>query len=1082
MKNSIINALRLIIAFLLLLAISFSGCGKSLRIQEAHKILNAAGVKGGLIVHIGCGDGTLTAALRISDSYSVHGLDTGWNTINTARSYIRSKGLYGPVSVDIFDGTKLPYIDNLVNLVIAEDTKDIASDEIMRVLCPGGVAYTKEDGNWKTTVKPLPENIDEWSHYLHDPGNNAVSQDDVIAPPRGLQWVGSPRRARHHDHMASMSALVSSAGRLFYIFDEGSIASIMLKSKWKLIARDAFNGTILWKRSIDHWHPHLWPMKSGPGYLPRRLVALDDVVYVTLGLNEPLTALDAATGETIRTYNDTDGTEEIIAEDNMLFLVVNDTPRDFKDYKPTYEGVGAERHYVGDIWQWVNKTRHIKAIDAKSGEIIWNADYPVVHLTLAVDNDLVFFYDGKEVVCLSRMNGVELWRSDSIDYGDPMTGRRFIAPRYGPTLVVYEDVVLCSAGDKITVGLDTATGKTLWKAVQPLAGHYSAEDVFVIDGLVWYGATSHSYSTGTFTGRDIHTGEIKKKFIPDVDTYWFHHRCYRSKATKNYLLPSRTGIEFIDWRKEHWEPNHWVRGGCVYGIMPCNGLVYAPMNDCACYIEAMLSGFNALTPTSSKRYIPDAFLNEDYYESGPAYGTPLEEMTAQDNDWPTYRHDSARSGFISTAMSTDLKHRWESSIGGALTSPVIANGAVYLASSDEHTVYSLDSKNGKQRWSFTAGGRVDSPPTVYQGRVLFGSADGHVYCLRTSDGQLIWRLRAAPVDMRVGSFEQLESVWPVHGSVLVHDGIVYTVVGRSMFLDGGLRFLRIDAETGKKISESVLNEFDPKTGDNLQSHVKMLNMPVSLPDILSCDGKYIYMRSQCFDLDGNRLEIAPHSGNPVVQGSVQKGESAHLFSPTGFTDDTWFHRSYWVWGRSFAGGHGGYSQAGKFTPGGRILTVDDNYVYGYGRKPTYYRWTSPIEYHLFAAERNPEPDSQQNNKPISAKSGSQMTYGWSHDIPLHVRAIVSTSDLLFLAGPPDVVDEKKAFKTFNDPETKAKLDEQDAALNDQMGGIVWAVSKTDGLKKMEMHIDSMPVFDGMACADECIFMTLENGNIICLGE
>ena len=31
--------------------------------------------RGGLVVHLGCGDGKLTAALRTGDAYLVHGLD-----------------------------------------------------------------------------------------------------------------------------------------------------------------------------------------------------------------------------------------------------------------------------------------------------------------------------------------------------------------------------------------------------------------------------------------------------------------------------------------------------------------------------------------------------------------------------------------------------------------------------------------------------------------------------------------------------------------------------------------------------------------------------------------------------------------------------------------------------------------------------------------------------------------------------------------------------------------------------------------------------------------------------------------------
>jgi hypothetical protein len=35
----------------------------------AQAIINAAGVSGGLVVHVGCGDGQLTAALRVNDRY-----------------------------------------------------------------------------------------------------------------------------------------------------------------------------------------------------------------------------------------------------------------------------------------------------------------------------------------------------------------------------------------------------------------------------------------------------------------------------------------------------------------------------------------------------------------------------------------------------------------------------------------------------------------------------------------------------------------------------------------------------------------------------------------------------------------------------------------------------------------------------------------------------------------------------------------------------------------------------------------------------------------------------------------------------
>ena len=100
----------------------------------ASKVLTGSGVQGGLIVHVGCGDGKLTAALHADESYLVHGLDTDADEVAEARRYIRSRGLYGPVSVDTFDGRTLPYVDNFVNLVVADDLGQVPIDEVLRVL------------------------------------------------------------------------------------------------------------------------------------------------------------------------------------------------------------------------------------------------------------------------------------------------------------------------------------------------------------------------------------------------------------------------------------------------------------------------------------------------------------------------------------------------------------------------------------------------------------------------------------------------------------------------------------------------------------------------------------------------------------------------------------------------------------------------------------------------------------------------------------------------------------------------------------------------------------------------------------
>lgn len=1059
--------------------------------DEARQILAATGVQGGLILHLSCGDGRLTAALRANDSYLVQGLDADPKSVDAARKQVQAAGLYGKVCIDRLAGRRIPFIDNLANLVVCDGPLPVPMAEVMRVLCPNGVAYVREGGKWVKSIKPRPKEIDEWTHYLYDAAGNAVSHDQVVGSPRRMQWVSGPTWARHHDHMASMSCMVSSNGRVFYIIDEGPTASIRLPSKWALVARDAFNGTLLWKRPIPTWNTQLWPLKSGPGQIPRRLVAVGDRVYATLALDSPVVALDAATGKTLRTYNPTRYAEEILCSEGVLFVISNQAPSKWAQYRQTNTYVWDSTSRANKDWAWDEKPRSIVAVEAGSGKLLWQRTAKVAPLAFSADHNRVCYHDGERIVSLDRKTGKVQWTSD------PVSRRPIIPVSFGPTLVLYKDVVLFSGGDRKMWALSAADGKTLWNSYHPRSGHMSPEDLLVVGGLAWAGEIANGSDSGVFRGRDVHTGEVKAEFPPDVSTYWFHHRCYRSKATDRYLLTSRTGIEVIDPTTKHWDPNHWVRGGCIYGIMPCNGMIYVPPQACGCYLESKLNGLNALAPAAAAPVVtpPD----EERLEKGPAYSTNLPPAPSDPSDWTTYRHDPARSGATPVAVAAQMGRAWQANLGGRLSALTAAGGKVFVAAIDTHTVYALDQESGKTVWSFTAGGRVDSPPTIWQGRALFGSADGWVYCLRADDGRLAWRFRVAPEDSRTVSYEQPESLWPVSGAVLVQNDVVYAVAGRSMFLDGGMRLVRLDPKTGRKLSETILDDRDPATGKNLQSLVKGLVMPVALPDILSSDGKRVYMRSQQFDLEGKRLSVAP--------GDIadQEGEEAHLFCQTGFLDDTTFHRSYWEFGKSVGGGYGQWFTTGRFAPSGRLLAFNGDTIYGYGRKPEYYCNTSVIESEIFAADKQPsnaaikalragERQINQRSDKNGADSSdwklrelfdrsklSAVRYKWTDDQPsFQARAMVLAGKTLFLAGYPDVIDERESLRKPDDPQVKAKLAEQEAAVEGKLGGRLWAVSTADGKPAARYDLDAPPVFDGMAAAGGRLFIADTRGQVLCL--
>ena len=110
MKRAALIALAVLPAFL-----------ATARGQDAKQILDATGVKGGLVVVIGCDGPALLAGLRPNDSYLVHGLDTDAAKVRQARQHIQSLGAYGKVSADCFGGKRLPYVRDLVNLLLAGD-------------------------------------------------------------------------------------------------------------------------------------------------------------------------------------------------------------------------------------------------------------------------------------------------------------------------------------------------------------------------------------------------------------------------------------------------------------------------------------------------------------------------------------------------------------------------------------------------------------------------------------------------------------------------------------------------------------------------------------------------------------------------------------------------------------------------------------------------------------------------------------------------------------------------------------------------------------------------------------------------
>ncbi|MBT4818536.1 MAG: PQQ-binding-like beta-propeller repeat protein [Lentisphaerae bacterium] len=1034
--------------------------------DRAMATVRQAGVHGGLTVHLGCGDGVFTAALRTNTSTMVHGLAVPPRDAETARTTVRRLGLYGPVSIERLRGQRLPYAGNLVNLLVADDMAGVPPAEAMRVLVPNGVLLVREGDGWRKSVKAWPETIDEWTHFMHGADNNAVARDTTIGPPERIQWAAGPRWSREHDTTPSLFAPVSARGRLFYVTEEGPVCVIdpRIPDRYSVVARDAFNGVVLWKRPIDTWYSTQVIWGHIPVHSQRRLVAVNDRVYVTPGMQAPVISLDARTGNLVHTYEGTKFTSEILCAGGKLVLAIRKEQatdglavgRDRKRFRRGFTGPA-----TGD--------EAVMAVDAETGKILWREQRPCLPLTLTLANGRVLLADKESVTCLDAATGKQLWE----------------APCPARTIVVSGEIVVAATDRGTTqysrapktihvTALSITDGSQLWNASGDCLPNfnffYLPVDLFVAQNQVWGLAEKLEWNkkpgSGHLLGLDLTTGKVTTRTpLAGAFTPGHHVRCYKGKATERFLLFNKRGIEFLNIESNDAPIQHqWIRGACRYGILPCNGLLYAPSHACACYPGAMLNGFVALSSAQNPPPSTPVTPAPSPLELGPAYGThyvpPAEPAASEPDAWESYRHDSARSGATPTVVPSALSMLWKRDLGGKLTAPVAAAGRVLVAATDQHTLFCLNEADGATVWTFTAGGRIDSPPTIARNMVLFGSRDGACYCLNAADGELIWRFRAGPEDRRIGAFGQLESAWPVSGSVLVRDGVAYFAAGRSSFVDGGIIIYGLDIGSG--LVRHRMDLVGPDPGDStIQKSAG--RMPGAVPDILSCDGESLYLRHVRLPLD------LAGSLKPVELGWGLKSNS-HLLAASGFLDDTLFNRTRW--------------QYGNRMDRSQMLVFNGTQVYGL-RVYSGISWNCSIHktgegYVIFKQDIGKPVPPPPKGKPKLLNRIPHERYTWHTTVPARVRAMVLTgarqqspegatavpSSVLFVAGAPDEIDG----------------DDPLAAFEGRKGARLLALSGTDGKTLSDTALGGLPVWDGMIAYRNKLFIAQTNGTILSLGK
>ncbi len=678
---------------------------------------------------------------------------------------------------------QIPFADQYLDILVINTSVGISEEECLRAVSPNGYLFIIENGKIVTEKrKPFPEEMDNWEHWFHGPDNNSYSSDKALKWPYLSQWMAPPYAG------PTPSIQLVSDGISFNLTGPGAHRDSRRSSIEKeiyadtIVARSVFNGEELWK----------YPLPKGYFVIRSCAVATKNILYVSMGEN--VTCLNTKTGEKIKEIS-LDGVQGdlkwIVIEDDVLYVMAGE--KDPLAHIVSYRYTQGHTHDVGK--PLLGYGSRVAAYDLKSDAVLWTYDNKDL-----IDSRLIGFSNGKiacksatKLVCLNGKNGQVLWSVDDADVMKNLT--RKYKKKADPNSLGSKSVGLLCTPQAIYISpkladiiyaFDAETGKVLWKQKAK-----SVSWKLFIDGRV-YDSKARTY--------DALTGVKETDGIQGAG-------CGPITASP-FAFFDRHGIN-TDRITGQGVRDHSFRSSCYQNSFVANGMQINPRYACGC--SYIFRGIIVLASAGDIDLHPEVIEAERL----ETFSNSVTAFTTDEQDWITYRKDSAHSGFTPVDIAETVEKKWEyQSLASVSTAPIAAGAYTFWADSNG-MVYC--NKDGQIVWSYITGGKIHASPTIWEGRLYVGSSDGFVYCLEVTSGKQLWKFRAAPHERNIMVFKHLSNTWPVNTGILVKDGIAYFAAG--MVDRDGTHVFALDATTGSlKWSNNSSGSVDEKNRKGASAH------------------------------------------------------------------------------------------------------------------------------------------------------------------------------------------------------------------------------------------------------------------------